>query len=392
MLWVCLVASTLIWIRRPGDFAGYLTVGELALAGRHIYHDAPPSMNTWPPFFSLWCVPLALLARPTPYLARGCWLILNFALLRLIFKLLAQMVYKHHSSLTLASPELLLPLVVCARFVLSNFDHLQVNIVIFALTLSGVYWLTRDRPWTAGVLIGVAAALKVMPLVFVPYFAYRRRFKTAAAVTITTALCSLAPILVYGPTRFVDYMHAWRESVARGWGVGKMNQSLYAMFDRSIGHGITLFHPEVQNHLPSSGDPSVLLATAVVLGLIAGAALWLFRGEAVAASSACLQEYATVFTVSAIAGPVTWKAYLVVLLFPSMLLTREALDPTTTPERRQVSRWILAAAFVFGGVAAPALVGNYWAGAAAMLSDSTWAALILLGSMLWLRATQPTTD
>src|SRR5437773_643156 len=87
-----ILGGTVSWIQRPGDFAGYLTVGELALAGQHVYRAAPPGINTWPPFFSLLCVPLALLARPTPYLARGCWIAINFALLWVILRMLTQLV------------------------------------------------------------------------------------------------------------------------------------------------------------------------------------------------------------------------------------------------------------------------------------------------------------
>src|SRR5574337_105859 len=85
--------GTIVWMQRPGDFAGYVTVGELVLAGKHIYRDAPPGLNTWPPFFSLLCVPLALLARPTPLLARAVWLLLNFALLWMTLRLLARLIY-----------------------------------------------------------------------------------------------------------------------------------------------------------------------------------------------------------------------------------------------------------------------------------------------------------
>jgi hypothetical protein len=72
------VIGFFVWIRRAGDFAGYLVVGELVLANRHLYIGPDTAPNTWPPFFSLLCVPLALLARLSPYLARGLWLCLNF--------------------------------------------------------------------------------------------------------------------------------------------------------------------------------------------------------------------------------------------------------------------------------------------------------------------------
>ena len=52
-----------VWVQRAADFAGYLRVGDVVLHGAHLYLDAPPGINTWPPFFGLLCVPLSLLAR-----------------------------------------------------------------------------------------------------------------------------------------------------------------------------------------------------------------------------------------------------------------------------------------------------------------------------------------
>lgn len=111
------VVGFCVWIRRPGDFEGYLIAGDLVLAGRHIYLDAPAGVNTWPPFFSLLSVPLALLATPTPYLARGFWLLLNFACLLLVLRMIARLVYDRELSLraetpglSLVAPELLVPL------------------------------------------------------------------------------------------------------------------------------------------------------------------------------------------------------------------------------------------------------------------------------------------
>ncbi|MGH3053742.1 MAG: glycosyltransferase family 87 protein, partial [Gaiellaceae bacterium] len=146
------VGGSISWIRRPGDFAGYVLIGDLVLSGQDIYRESPPGLNTWPPFFSLLCVPLALLARPTPYLARAAWLALNFALLWTALKKLVRLVYHTElrlrpatDSLSLAAPEVLLPVLLCYRYILGNFDHLQVNIVIFACVTAALSWHVRAK-------------------------------------------------------------------------------------------------------------------------------------------------------------------------------------------------------------------------------------------------------
>ena len=70
-----------------------------------------------PPFFSLAAVPLGLLDRVSPYLARIVWIALTWASIVLALDLIARLIYgkrlrleEGESSLEITSPELLVPL------------------------------------------------------------------------------------------------------------------------------------------------------------------------------------------------------------------------------------------------------------------------------------------
>ncbi|MEK7767220.1 MAG: glycosyltransferase family 87 protein, partial [bacterium] len=263
------------WIRRAGDFAAYLEVGGLALQGKHVYKDIGPYdfWNAWPPAFSLLCVPLALLARAHVVFARACWLALNLGLSWAVLAMTVRLVWGRPlafrpkpGAFTLASPEALIPLALTARFFLGNFDHLQVNIVIFALALGGLFLAARGRPLAGGLLLGTAAALKAMPVAFLPYLLYRRRWTFAGAATTTfLALFFLAPVLAYGPERAADYFATWWAGTHADFGSAKMNQSVYAMFDRYLAHGVTPFHAEPTSVLSFSREPLVGVATLALL-------------------------------------------------------------------------------------------------------------------------------
>lgn len=387
-----LLGGSVSWIQRAGDFAGYVVVGDLVLAGQDIYRDSPPGLNTWPPCFSLLCVPLALLARPTPYLARAVWLGINFVLLWIALKNLVRLVYRRElrwhprtSALSLASPEVFLPLALCYRFILGNFDHLQVNIVIFACVVVGLAWHARGRDLCGGALLGLAAALKLMPALFVPYFVYRGRWRIAGATAATAVAFSLSPIVAYGWPRFLDYVAAWRQAVAAGWGVGKMNQSVYAMLDRCIGHGIRPGHVLVLDVLPESGRPLVPFAMMAMLAAVTLAACWTFRGRATADSSASLAEYSVVLIVATLFGPLTWKAYLVVLLCPCMLFVALLRRGRLNAGERGVLIGALTIYFALSGLTTPGLLGKHLAGQLEMLSVTTVATLELLVVLLWVR-------
>lgn len=393
--WVLILGAALgaaSWIQRPGDFAGYLTVGRLVLEGRHIYADAPPGLNTWPPFFSLFCVPLAILAMPTPYLARGTWIVLNYALLLLVLRVLARLVFTRdlrlrggRDALHPTSPELLVPLVLTARYVLSNFEHLQVNVVTFALALGGLYLQATRREVAGGLCLGSAAALKVMAVLFVPYLAYRGRWRAALATALTAGLLSISPMAVFGPSRFWSYLGAWREAVEAGWGVGKMNQSIFAMLDRWIGHGMAPFTAAGASGVPASGDPRVLAALVLVGAVVALAVLLAFRGAVRQDSWPALAEWSVVFICSALFAPVTWKAYLVVLLLPNTLLFAVWRSPEVRASTRRAAGLALLAAFVLGGLTASGLAGKRLAGRLGMTSAVTMAGLVLLAGSLGFR-------
>jgi hypothetical protein len=281
--------------------------------------------------------------------------------------------------------EMLIPIGLCYRFILGNFDHLQINIVTFACTLAALHWHARGRDRLAGAALGFAAALRVVPVLFVPYFAYRRRYGVAAAAAVATAVFSLSPILVYGWPRFVEYAGAWRRALAVGWGVGKMNQSVYAMLDRYIGHGVRPWHAPVENVLPESGNPLVMVALVLVLASLAIIAGWLFRGPATADSPASIAEYSTVFIVSAVLGPLAWKAYLVVLLCPCMLLVGLLRYGTLSGGERRTAVAALVIYFALSGLTTPGLLGKRLAGTLEMLSVLTVGTLVLLLVLLWLR-------
>jgi Glycosyltransferase family 87 len=383
-----------VWIRQPGDFRGYLFVGDLVLKGKHIYRDSPPLLNTWPPFFSVASVPLALMARPTPYLARGSWILLNYGLLLLIAGILARVVYGQSLSLSLSgrslgmsfiAPGLLVPFLMTARFVLGNFGHLQVNIVIFCLTLGGLYLQANRRELLGGAAIGLAAALKVMPVVFIPYLAYRRRFRAASSAAAAMLAFSLSPVLVFGWSQFWDCAVWWWKDVARGWGIGKMNQSVLAMWDRLLGEGmLPLLTPGV-NAIRRSGDPVVVAMTLLTIAAFVLLALWAVRVGSDSEPGSMAAEWSAVFIASAIFAPVTWKAYLVVLLLPNTLLYAAWRSDRLDEGSRRLAGITLWTGFILGGLTSRGIVGKTLAGRLEMTSIVTISALIVLSGILLLR-------
>lgn len=386
------IVGFLSWFRRGEDFRGYLAVGRGVLSGGDIYAVIPhTNINTWPPFFSLLCVPLALLAIASPVLASSLWILLNYAALLVILRLLAKLIYGREMSLrpapdtvALSAPELLVPLLLVSPFVLNNFEHLQITILLFALSLGGLHLLETRREALGAAAIGAAVAIKVMPVVFLPYLVYRRRWRAAAWFTIAILGYSLSPILVFGAGRYWDYLQAWRAALERGWGVGAENQAIFALLDRWLGHHLTLAVPEFQ-HLPESGNPAVRIAWLITLVALTGLVLYQFRGRLPPGRRATLTEWSVVFLVSVLFGPMAWKHYFLVLLLPSSLFFAIWRGSDTDPRSRRIVGAVLFTSALLGLFTSHDLFGKPLAVRLEMGSVATLSVLVMFGGLLWLR-------
>ncbi|MCP4685231.1 MAG: DUF2029 domain-containing protein, partial [bacterium] len=103
---------------------------------------------------------------------------------------------------------------ILARFYIRELELGQVNAVI-ALTLAGATWfMIRSRPCLAGLLIGLAIALKPHALIFLPYLAIRREWRGCLTAIGVLVGAMLLPVLRYGPQGFLDLLVSWKNTVS----------------------------------------------------------------------------------------------------------------------------------------------------------------------------------
>jgi len=367
-----LVVLAAVSVRRKEDFDGYVLVGDLVLQGGHVYDDAPPGVSTWPPLFAVVAVPFALLARVSIHAARAAWLAIQLVALLWALRLIVDLVHAkalalrpRAGALTLASAPVLVPLVMASPGVTGNLFHLQVNILVFALVLQGLAWQARGRSWAGGGLVGLAAAVRVMPLVFLPYLLWRRRWRAALAAAVVFLLLSLAPALVFGWETFAGYVGDWLRVADAGWGSGFMNQSLLAAFDRLL----------------DAGPHAARTATLVVLGLLAALALVRFRGPSAPDGRRAIVEWSIVFVVGAIGGPVCWKSYLVVFLLPFAILFAAWRTWEVSRRTRRLAFALLVACLLLTTLPSRDLIGRAAAVRLETASVFTIGALLLVAGL-----------
>ncbi|WP_203842324.1 glycosyltransferase 87 family protein [Winogradskya humida] len=181
-----------VWaaLGRPGalrltDLGVYVGAVEGLRHGASLYDfvSAGNAPFTYPPFAGLVFLPLADVAVP---LLQCLWTLGTLVTVVLV----AQMVARETA---LPAPALAFVLILSAP-ISSNFKYGQVSVFLAAMITADVLLLRGRR--AHGVLIGVAAAIKLTPLIFIPmlWLAGRRRAAVTAAATFTTcgAVAALA--------------------------------------------------------------------------------------------------------------------------------------------------------------------------------------------------------
>ena len=184
---LALVGHAIVLALWPGahtlliDLEVYRAGGQFLLDGRGLYDggvvlDLLPFV--YPPVAAVLFAPLALLPLP---LLKVLWTALGVALL-------AHLAWRMTNSM---------PAVVLVTALATWLDPVrttlylgQINIVLLALVLLDLLG-RRDSRWR-GVGVGLAAAIKLTPLLFVAYLLVRRRFRAAATAVATFTAASLA--------------------------------------------------------------------------------------------------------------------------------------------------------------------------------------------------------
>jgi alpha-1,2-mannosyltransferase len=185
-------------------------------------------------------------------------------------------------------PRLLFPFAVGAALVLEpiliNFHMGQVNTILILLITADC--LVPWKRWPRGILLGVAAAIKLTPLVFLLFFFVRRDWRALiTAVASFTAVCLAG--FVAAPRDSTEYwLHTLRSSARIGTLTDSWNQSI---------NGVLL-------RLDVVHERRIWAAAALVMIVLATVALWRTRrkediGQAVLLTAA----------LQVLISPVSWS-------------------------------------------------------------------------------------
>ncbi|KUM68308.1 glycosyltransferase 87 family protein [Streptomyces griseorubiginosus] len=323
------------WIHHGGRLYDYRVPGT-------------PYGFTYPPFAAVAMVPMALLGLRT---AIAVGLLLNLAALALVVRLLTGRAWRrlgwYGCTLGACALTLFEPL-------RDTFSFGQVNLLLLALVLVDARLLATGRGRLAGVGIGVAAAVKLTPALFIGLLLVTRRWRAAAVATVVAlAATGFAAVVAPDASRFY-----WTDAMWDTTRVGRLdyvsNQSLQGILARL-----------------GETDRGVW-AVAVLLTLC----VWAVRARRAAAAQDWTAAFALTGLTACLVSPITWVHHLVWLL-PSFAVLVRAGHPR-----------------IAGALYAVLCTSVVWlwfddaSGVDGFLGSNTYA-WITLGLLLWLPVGQP---
>jgi alpha-1,2-mannosyltransferase len=291
---IVVAAAAVILAIAPGvgtmkDLEVYLLAGRrfgggATLYGEHFGQALPtPLPYTYPP---MWAAAMALVAWLPWRAVDVVWTLVDLALLVWVVRIsYARFLDRLGERRWIAWAALI---AVCGLTapVLSVFDLGQLGIILMALVLADT--LPRTTRLPRGVLTGIATAIKLLPGVFVPYWAVTKRWR-AAIVTSATAIGLWAITAALRPSTSGTYWFQIAIHPERAGDASDVfNQSLNGMLQR-IGQG----------SMVSSTTMWAVLAAAVL-------AVGLWRARAAHLASDELAAVALVGLTGVLVSPISW--------------------------------------------------------------------------------------
>jgi Glycosyltransferase family 87 len=184
--------------RHGGGASIFSRAAECLLQGQTPRHCGL-LIYAYPPFFALLWVPLA---QAAPWLREAVWYLVLvgtlFASLRLCETLARRLFPGVWSERELALFRTL-TFVLSLKFILAVLENQAYDSIAIVFILLGLVALVSERTLLGAASLAMAAALKVTPLIFLPYLLFKRRFAAAGVFIGVVVGLTLLPDMLLPP-------------------------------------------------------------------------------------------------------------------------------------------------------------------------------------------------
>lgn len=260
--------------RNFSDFHCFYTAGKRILNHENIYviKDTEASEFRYAPIFALMMSGLALMNERR---ADTLWYLINF------FLLIVSIFYlKKLAAIEKLSPKsifilYLISIVGIIRIAFHNLNSGQSNILMFSSVIIGLYYIHKKDEFLGALIFAFSIMVKYTPLIFIPYFLIRRKYKLSLFITLSIFFYLLLPSLFIGFKENLEYLKGLLPFMANSTILDQItiltgkNQSLLSAVYRSFTPCILYFHSPPMPFQSWNVSPGIIkmIFAASALGL-----------------------------------------------------------------------------------------------------------------------------
>jgi hypothetical protein len=293
--------------RKFSDFHVVYITGKRFLNHEEIYtFKGNVSYFKYPPFYAFLLSPLSI---PQEKYAALVWYLLNWLFLILSFYYGIRLIDKNPIKI---KPIYFLTFIASFRFILENLDQGQANILMMCLTTLGLYCFSIKKENLSALYLSVATLTKYFPILFLPYFLFKKKFKFSFKIILFLIILYFIPALAIGWHNMLilakkNILFLFKSSLDKYSITCFPNQSLLAFLMRLFSKN--QWYPTQFFILPDNIIYLIFISLSIFLYIIA-----------IYPKNKHIINYSSIFLCFSLLNPNAWKNFFLFMFFPNMLI------------------------------------------------------------------------
>ena len=386
LLLVCLIASIYYfkriyqpWGTSWTDFTVFHRAGGRIIKGEEIYESPDTGghgidIYKYSPAFAYFMAPFTKMHM---HKSVPLWYFLIFLSILASIYFTKEIIIRGSDEKSLPKCVYFLSFLMVLRFFFSLMSRVQSDsLVLFFISLS-IYLLHRRKDTLSGFALGTAIMIKLTPLIFIPYFIYRKFYKMAASSIAAVLFYLCVPAIGLGWGRNIDFIRSWANALSvstPGLMLWYKNQSLLSAVSRLFSDGSKI---KIAALSPLLIKGIFLFLSAALIFIILYFCKGVIAKEEKYFGYGHLLEFSAILICMVIFSPIAWKHTFLHLIPACMVLIYYIVK---YPKDYSV-KYLLAAFFILASVLNPEILRPYNE-IVSLYSNVTWGAVILIAALL----------
>lgn len=197
-------------------------------------------------------------------------------------------------------------------------------IVLFAVVYA-LYLARQGHPVPAGLLLALATAIKLTPVIVVVYWLWTRRRRAAASFTVSIVTIAAASVLLVGWQSNLDYVDTLRRISSSGLATFN-NQSVVGWL---LTHSVAKTPNRVLDFSVVPIPLAFRFANLMLLAATAGATIWRVMSAVRRGADPDRMVMPALFLLPLLFTPISWTHYYLAMVVPIFALTSASIDART---------------------------------------------------------------